>query len=149
MSRRSVEFSVAIDAPVDRVWSLMIDFDDYPRWNPFVVQARAPEGVAIGAPLHLRVRFPNGMRGRPRERITELRPPDSGGALLAYRFVGMPAAILRVERRQELTPLDSGRCRYTTREFFTGALRHLVPLGQIEEGTRWQADALKWAAEAP
>jgi uncharacterized protein YndB with AHSA1/START domain len=33
---KQIERSVAINAPADRVWEVLVDFTHYPEWNPFV-----------------------------------------------------------------------------------------------------------------
>ena len=34
---------IEIAAPVERVWSILADFTQYPRWNPFI---RSVSGIA-------------------------------------------------------------------------------------------------------
>ena len=34
--------AVDIDAPIDRVWAVMLDTASYGEWNPFVVEAECP-----------------------------------------------------------------------------------------------------------
>jgi hypothetical protein len=60
-----LETSIEISAPVERVWSLLVDFSAYPRWNPFV---RSIEGTAsAGESLRVVIQSPGsgGMRFRP------------------------------------------------------------------------------------
>jgi len=60
-----LETQIDIDAPVERVWSLLVDFPAYPRWNPFV---RSIEGI-LEAGQSLKVfiqpQGANGMRFQP------------------------------------------------------------------------------------
>jgi hypothetical protein len=66
-----VETQVVINASADRVWSLLMDFQDYPRWNPFLTSI---EGVAeVGQSLAVRIQPPgsNGMRFRPKVMVAE------------------------------------------------------------------------------
>ena len=60
-----LETQIEIAVPVERVWSLLIDFPSYPRWNPFI---RSIEGtVEVGQPLKVFIQPPgaSGMRFRP------------------------------------------------------------------------------------
>jgi len=60
-----LETQIDIEAPVERVWSLLADFSSYPEWNPFV---RSIEGdLVVGESLKLFLQPPGGkgMQFRP------------------------------------------------------------------------------------
>ena len=60
-----LETSIEINASAERVWSLLMDFPAYPRWNPFV---RSIEGnPSAGESLRVVIQSPgsSGMRFRP------------------------------------------------------------------------------------
>jgi hypothetical protein len=60
-----LETQIEIDFPAERVWSLLIDFPSYPRWNPFI---RSIAGTAeVGQSLKVFIQPPGarGMRFRP------------------------------------------------------------------------------------
>lgn len=60
-----INAEIEIDAPPERIWSLLIDFPSYPRWNPFI---RAIEGeLRVDASLKVLVQPPGakGMEFRP------------------------------------------------------------------------------------
>jgi hypothetical protein len=60
-----IDTSIEIDAPAARVWSILMDFAGYPRWNPFV---RSIAGdTEVGATLVVSIEPPGGraMRFRP------------------------------------------------------------------------------------
>jgi hypothetical protein len=46
---REIRDEVEIDAPPERVWSVLTDFDSYPEWNPFVqrLSGRAEQGAKL------------------------------------------------------------------------------------------------------
>ena len=52
---RTVERSIEIAATPAEVWRVLVDFDAYPQWNPFVVHAAAPDGLAVGRGLDVRI----------------------------------------------------------------------------------------------
>ncbi len=33
---KSLETDIIINAPIDPVWNILVDFDSYPEWNPFI-----------------------------------------------------------------------------------------------------------------
>ena len=36
VSVKELHSEIQIDAPAERVWKLLTDFDSYPQWNPFI-----------------------------------------------------------------------------------------------------------------
>lgn len=134
---------VEIEAPAERVWDILVDFERYGEWNPFTTRVDA--SLEIGAPVMLHVRLGWLQRKQP-ERIETVQPPH----LLAWG-VTMGARFLLVARReQRLEPLGAGRCRYFTMDETRGLLTPLVALlfGRIiRQGFNDMAAALKSRAE--
>jgi hypothetical protein len=53
---RNLETDITINAPAEKVWSILTDFDKYPEWNPFVVKIKGKPEVNA----KLRVTMKNG-----------------------------------------------------------------------------------------
>jgi hypothetical protein len=143
--------AATIDAPLDLVWSVMLDFEAYPAWNPFVVRvdgARVPE---VGDDLVLHVRWSSGRGVTSRERVTRVEPPggEPRRAALEYEFGGPLAALglVRGRRLQEVEEVLDGT-RYRTSERLHGRLVFAAPLGRVRDGFERHAAALKVRAEA-
>ena len=49
-----LETTVLIEAPITTVWSILMDFEQYPSWNPFIqkIEGQAIVGQAIKAVIH-------------------------------------------------------------------------------------------------
>ena len=135
---------VEIEAPAERVWDILVDFERYGEWNPFTTRVEAT--LEIGAPVMLHVRLGRLKRKQP-ERIETVEPPH----LLAWG-VTMGARFLLVARReQHIETLGETRCRYFTTDETRGLLTPLVALlfGRlIRQGFNDLAAALKARAEA-
>ena len=151
---RNPHARIEIDAPLDRVWEVMLDTASYGEWNPFVLRAdcAAPR---VGEPITLHVRFANGSTATSPERITALDEPSTGEdgvrrALLAYRYEGLPAKLRLVQgvRDQRLTQAPGGPTVYDTVERFSGPLVRLAGPARVEDGFRRHAQALKERAES-
>lgn len=146
------EVALTIDAPLARVWQIVLDLPSYAAWNPFVVHAACAGPLVVGAALRLQVRWGDGGGARSDEVVTELSPPGADGrrARLAYRFAGPlhALALVRATRTQQLDDLGDGRTRYSSSEHFTGLLARLVPLARVQDGFVRHAAALKARAEA-
>ncbi|MGN6780483.1 MAG: SRPBCC domain-containing protein [Marmoricola sp.] len=149
---REPRASITIDAPLDAVWTVMIDTASYAAWNPFVVRAECA-GPRVGEPIVLHVRWADGRGTRSPERISAVEPPyDDGGvrrAALAYVYEGWPARVglVRGTRWQRLVQHPGGPTTYDTVEEFRGPLVPLAGPGRVEEGFARHARALKVRCE--
>ena len=146
--------SVAIEAPIDRVWSVMLDTASYGEWNPFVEKAECSPDPAVGDPIVLHVRWANGRSTTSPERISVIEPPHEEGGLrratLAYVYEGLPAklGLVRGTRCQRLWQQPGGPTHYDTVEEFSGPLVRLAGPKRVEDGFRRHAEALKQRCEA-
>ncbi|NLO30896.1 MAG: SRPBCC domain-containing protein [Methanosarcina mazei] len=55
MIRKEIHTEIAINAPASRVWEVLIDFEAYQQWNPFIrkIDGVAKPGNRISAQMHL------------------------------------------------------------------------------------------------
>jgi hypothetical protein len=150
------EATVAIDAPIDLVWSVMTDTARYREWNPFVVEL-APVGgaLAVGGKIHLRVQWGRGGGAETVEVVTRLEAPTPAGSgprrsLMEYQYLGwLPRlALVRGSRQQSLEQQPGQATVYRTAETFTGLLARGVPLAKVQDGFERHAQALKQRAES-
>jgi hypothetical protein len=138
-----LDTSIEIAVPTTRVWSVLVDFPSYPRWNPFV---RSIAGNArVGERLVVQIQPPGqgGMRFRPvvlkAEAGRELR--WKGKVLLPGLFDGEHYFVLEPAGRGTL---------FRHGELFSGLL---VPLfrksldGATRAGFLAMNEALKREAE--
>lgn len=141
-----LETQIEIAAPLERVWSLLIDFPSHSRWNPLL---RSIEGtLEVGGSLNVFIQPPgsNGMRFQPTvltvEPNRELR--WKGKLFLPGLFDG--EHYFRLEGKPE------GGITFRQGETFSGIL---VPLfrrsldGATKQGFVAMNEALKRAAENP
>ncbi|WP_232678257.1 SRPBCC domain-containing protein [Nocardioides sp. R-C-SC26] len=146
--------SIEIDAPLDLVWQIMLDTDEYGAWNPFVFRAETPTPAQVGNPIVLHVRWRNGRTTRSPERITAIEPPvrhdGTTTALLSYVYEGLPAklGLVRGIRHQRLTQIDGGPTHYETVEEFSGPLVRFAGPDRVADGFARHAAGLKERAEA-
>jgi len=135
--------SIEIEAPRDRVWAVLADFSQLPRWSPFL-RAVEIDALEVGRPMRLHVQM---KADDPRqivvdECLTTLDPPHRIG----WSYRGMPRWMLRTERIQRLEVLEPGRTRYVCEQVFRGPVAPLVVLTQLRKiraGFERTAQALK------
>lgn len=130
---------VDIDAPVERVWEILTNFELYGEWNPFTT--RVDTSLEVGAAVDLHVTLGT-RRFRQKERIESVEPPT----LLVWGMTMGAAWLLTARREQRLEALGDARCRYVTTDAFSGLLTPLVVLlygGAIRRGFNAMAVALR------
>src|SRR5207245_6493043 len=152
------ESTIAIDAPIDVVWSVMTDVARYREWNPFIIAVELRDGgaLAVGSALTLHVRAPGERWGVSTiEVVTRLEapPPATDGprrAAMEYLFTGWldRLALVRGSRLQALDQAPGMPTIYRTTEQFRGLLARAVPLARVQRGFDAHAAALKQRAEA-
>src|SRR5437867_11755804 len=110
---------IEIDAPVERVWEVLTDFDRFPDWNPFIRRIRGNAQVGSRLDVFLGASGTRGMRFRPT--VTKVVPNRE---LRWLGRLGLPR-LLDGEHILQLEPLGPTRTRFIQRERFRGLL---VPL---------------------
>ena len=149
--------TITINAPLEVVWSVMVDLQKYYAWNPFIVHVEdAPERPQVGARFRLHVRWANGQAIRSWETVTEVAPSvpvpagEAASALFAYRYSAWlaQAGLVQSTREQRLSQSPGQPTLYQTQELFRGALARFVPLPEVQDGFQRHAQALKRRAEA-
>ncbi|MFO0618562.1 MAG: SRPBCC domain-containing protein [Polyangiaceae bacterium] len=144
-----IESSISIAAPIERVWSILVDIGGYPEWNPFVIRASADgDPTAVGTTMRFLVRWSTGGTARSLERIEACEPPANGAARWSYAYRGPLASLglVRGTRTQTLERTGDGTL-YRSVEPFSGALLAFVPLDAVRDGFERQARALRARAE--
>ena len=69
---RTIETSILIAAPASRVWSVLMDFDGYPAWNPFIRTIKGEQRT--GARLEVGIEAPGHKAQTFRPVIVEVEP---------------------------------------------------------------------------
>ena len=110
---------IEINAPAERVWSVIEDFSAYPQWNPFIrhIHGAAKQGEA----LEVRIQPSGGKEMTFRPTVLVAEPSRE------LRWIGrflMPG-IFDGEHRFVIEPLSEGKVRFEHAERFRGIL---VPL---------------------
>ncbi len=142
---------VDIDAPVARVWEIMVDFERYPEWNPLNRFFRLDTHAEAGQTVTFGPRwgpYDRATLGEPgftqRETLTVWAPH----CCLAYATI---SRLVNAERVQYLAPIGANRTRYLTYERTSGILAPVVRrlyARRIIEGFTANGLALKRRAES-
>jgi hypothetical protein len=118
---RELQAEIEIQASPERVWEVLTDFDTYPRWNPFMVQAEGRP--AAGERLLVRMRPPG--RRRPmafRPQVVEATP----GRRLRWLGRLLVPGLFDGDHSFTIEPSAPGRTRLVQHEAFRGLLAPLL-----------------------
>lgn len=135
---------VEINAPIEKVWAILLDFERYPEWNPFTYKVETD--LKLGNPVNLYVKLPRRGSKLQVEYVKQVSKPN----VLAWGMTMGAEFLLIALREQHLKPLGEDRCSYQTTDAFTGLLTPVVKIlfgNSIRDGFNVMAYALKQRAE--
>jgi len=112
---------VTIEAPARLVWDVLVDFQDYTLWNPFIVKIEG--AVRPGERLAIEVRRP-GQRSMTFRPIVLAADPDRELRWLGRVFL---PGVFDGEHVFTIAPLGGDRVRFSQRETFRGLLVPFMP----------------------
>jgi hypothetical protein len=139
---RVITTSITITAEPQVVWDVLVDFDRYAEWNPFIVRA---EGRAVeGTSLQIDVQPPGGRVMTHHPAVVRIEPARRLEWLGRLSIPGMFAG-----RHEFVLEPGSGRTLLHHHEEFTGLLVPLLgsTLRRTEAGFHALNAALKKRAE--
>lgn len=113
---RKLYSEIEIDAPAETVWRLLIDFENYPDWNPFIrsIEGEAKEGARLK--IFLKPGGGSGMTIKPVviECVRNVKLGWLGNLLVKGLFDGKHEFLLE--------PLAENKIKFVQRENFSGIL---------------------------
>lgn len=141
---RTLDSEIEIEAPAERIWRILTDFETYPSWNPFV--RRAAGELRPGARLEITVQ-PAG-RGEFSFQPT-LISVEPERELRWLGRLGVPG-LFDGEHGFTIEPLGRERVRFRHREVMSGLLVPFLGgmLRDTERGFHAMNRALKSRAES-
>ena len=112
----NIQTQIDIDALPEQVWSVLIDFQRYPDWNPFIREIRGE--IQKGAKLYVRLGPPDGKPMTFKPVLTSAEPARSlswlGTLFVPWLFQG--------EHKFLFEPIGSVGTRFYQSETFGGVL---------------------------
>lgn len=140
-----LETAIEIDAPAALVWTVLLDFDAYVEWNPFVLEI---QGRTIpGERLRVSIRPPGARSMSFRPRVLTV----THGRELRWLGRFVVPGLLDGEHFFRLEPIGTSRVRFIHGEDFSGLLVGLLEdtlLSSTRNGFEAMNHALKRRAES-
>lgn len=105
---------VTINAPVELVWEILLDFKKYEEWNTFCPTA-INDSLELGSPVDMMVDLGQGL-SRQVEFISCVEPLEC----ISWAMENKPEDPVHAERSQRLKRLDAQSCTYVSLDEFSG-----------------------------
>ncbi|HOZ62362.1 MAG TPA: SRPBCC domain-containing protein [Smithellaceae bacterium] len=140
---KQIETEIWIDANPEKVWSLLTDFENHPRWNPFITSIHGEK--KIGGQLTVSIKPPggNGMTFKPI--VTSFKENTE------FRWKGKLGiqGIFDGEHYFQLVGQENNRTKLVHGEQFSGILVPFMgkALDKTKEGFELMNKSLKIASE--
>ncbi len=113
---RELQATIQISAPIDRVWQVLTDFDNWKEWNPMVNQASG--SASVRSKLSITMRGPNAKDAMNYQPIViEVNPPKS----FRWRATMLSGLLFTNDRVFELKEIN-GMTELVNKEEFSGLM---------------------------
>ena len=125
---KSIVTEITINAPVDKVWSQLTDFENYPNWNPFIhIKGEAKKGAKLDNTIYLEGQKPQSFQPR----IIEFSEGKS------FRWLGVLfiKGLFDGEHYFQLEAINEQQTKFIHGENFRGVLSSAL-MKMIGEQTR-------------
>lgn len=133
-----------ISADAERIWSIIMDLDRYPEWNPYTIAMKST--LKIGDPMVMTVKMSDTVTLDQTEYIRVLE----AGHKVCWGINTDTPEFNSGERCQWLEPLAGGGTRYVSEDLIEGTANQLVTAlfgSDVQNGFDAVALALKQRAE--
>lgn len=138
-----IETKIMINADISAVWNVLMDFEKYPNWNPFIKSIKGEQKVGEKLTVSIKPPDGNGMTFKPKILIVE---PNK-----EFRWKGKLGinGIFDGEHYFMLELIEKNRTRFIHGEIFSGILVLLMGkmLEKTNKGFQLMNEALKKQCE--
>lgn len=135
---------VKINAPARLVWAIILDFDQYAKWNTFCPEIKN-DSLEPGTPVEMMIDLGQGLVEQV-EYVSKVEPERC----IAWRMANETGDPVHAVRSQYIEPVDEQTCIYWTVDEFSGPhmevmMEHMA--AAVERGFNRCAYGLKARAE--
>lgn len=114
----TIKTNITINAPIQVVWNILLNFEAYPSWNPFITRIHGQ--ATLGATLETTL-INNGKENHFKPQITTLDPYQS------FEWLGkLPLGMFNGKHYFRLEKIDDQTTQLIHGEQFSGWLASLI-----------------------
>jgi hypothetical protein len=117
---KEIRTEIEINASPEKTWEILIDFNSYPQWNPFIRQI---DGTPIvGTTLKIHLHTSSGKNRTYQPTVTKVEPSHE----LRWHGKSFIPGIFDGERIFIIESVKTNRVRFVHMEIFTGVVVALI-----------------------
>lgn len=126
---KTIQTEIIIDADISKVWNVLMDFENHPKWNPFIKSISGEKKVGNTLTVSIKPPDGNGMTFKPRILILE--------QYREFRWKGklLIKGIFDGEHFFKMESQDSGKTKFIHGEKFSGFL--VSVMGKMLDKTKY------------
>jgi hypothetical protein len=117
---KEIRTEIEINASPEKTWEILIDFNSYPQWNPFIRKINGAPVVGTNLKIHLYTSSGKNRTYRPT--VTKVTPSHE----LRWHGKSFIPGIFDGERIFIIESLKTNRIRFVHMEIFTGLVVALI-----------------------
>lgn len=140
---KTIQTEIIIDADISKVWNVLTDFENHPKWNPFIKSISGEQKVGNKITVSIQPPDGNGMTFKPRILILDQNRE--------FRWKGrlLINGIFDGEHFFKMESLGDGQTKFIQGEKFSGILVSLMGkmLEKTKEGFQLMNEAIKKECE--
>ena len=141
---KEIHTEIKINASPSTVWKILTNFNDYPRWNPFIKEISGNQQVESRIEAFIRPPNSKGMKIKP---VILAYHPEKELRWLGRLWI---PKLVDGEHSLIIDKIDENKVLFIQKEKFTGLIVPLLSgmLKDTEDGFKMMNHALKIEAEA-
>ena len=117
--KKEIQTEIKINAPAEKVWEILTDFESFPSWNPFVVRVQGD--AKVDEALKLDVQLPKSRMLKLKADVLKVEPNKE------LRWAGgAPLNSFRGEHYYIIESSGENKIRFIHGEHFSGFLVRLI-----------------------
>ena len=138
---KEIKTQITIQASANTVWNILMDFNSYPEWNPFIKKLEGNPSAGERLNVFIQPANSKGMTFTPKVLVAEPNKHFEwvGNLLFKGIFDGRHAFIIREESNKE--------CTLFHEEYFSGILSFIYNTDNAKAGFEAMNEMVKLRAE--
>jgi len=140
---KTIQTEIIIDSDISKVWNVLMDFENHPKWNPFIKSISGEKKVGNTLTVSIKPPDGNGMTFKPQILILEQNRE--------FRWKGklLINGIFDGEHFFKMESQDDRKTKFIHGEIFSGILVSVMDkmLDKTKDGFQLMNEALKKECE--